>query len=531
METQYITLSHERAKTVLHAVQGESNARTFVFALIGASGEQVALSSDHKAYFYIENRVQLPARIDIVNNTVSITLPAQATARSGNHICTLQVYNSAEDIWRGDMVLSVEYNPASTITDDPMFIPLTEILQNAENIDRILKSAKDVNDLFADTLDKYLDGISPDCSGNINEANIPAGEVNSNGIAFDTAGNILWVDYYTNGSSETKISYDNMRTFTNCNLAGFNNNKVHFCIGGDKFLLFAGDYMMWVQTMNNSVTTDIKANPLSTNVSPTIRHGKYLKNKYWVFRNEGNSIFPAAYFTGIGTNYVIVNLPDAAMDAHDIAYDKTSGYYYMVGGYSPYGRDAGKSWLLKSDDLIYWEPIKEWVNNAWYEYRISIVGDMLNVIRLKSYNNTGIAHRMDLKKSIWVDWMPPFTVIDVASTPLGDVLVGDKDIAFTKNGIDFPGSLLNFDQSEMFTKAAGFGKIVAVTKGTQYEIYKIDLAGEKMIASLERAKDEYDTLAEELAAAAGRKIICTSMDPGAGADIGAPDGTIIFVYE
>ncbi len=535
METEYITLSHNRAKTVIHAVQGESKARSFVFSLISASGELVRFQTDHKAFFYIEDWAQFPAMIDTTNNTVTVKLTAQATARAGNHVCTLQVFDATEDIWRGNMVLSVENNPALNIPEKMEFVLLTQILQNAEAIGRLLDKAQITDEICSDTLSKYVEGLSPEKSGIIDQPDPGAGMSNASDVAYDLNGDLLWLDAHSRGAANTKLSLDNGRTWLDADLSAVPNaeNEIfHMAIGGDKFLLLGSEKAMWVNVQGNSlVPVQIFDSPIHTNTFPPFLGGRYTNGKYWVFRVSGSSTFPPVYFTG-ESSCSTVNLPDPKMEAHDIAYDAVNGIYYMVGGYDAFGDDTGKGWVLQSGDLVNWTTIKTWDNVAYSTYKASVIGEVL-VIYAKESGGFKVRIR---DKDTWtektVQVATGFDLADVAASPYGNIIAGSTAFVFTKNGIDFDIYPVVFPEKadERFV-AASFGRWAVIANGPHYVIYRVDLAGESMIRSLEAAKIKYEELEKELEAAAGRRIVCLDTDPGQGAAREEPDGTIIFVFK
>lgn len=541
METQYITLSHDRAKTVLHVVQGESGARTFVFSLIGATGQQILFEPEHKAFFYVEDWAQFPAQIDTTSHTVSVTLTAAATGRAGNHNCTLQVYNSAEDIWRGNMVLSVERNPAAAIIDDPDFIPLTRILQNAENIERLLGKSRDTDDLFRETLENYTEGMSAERSGKIQREDPASGIADRNGIAFDTAGNLLWLDGCKRGAPDTKLSADYGNSWTAAApapLSGVEDSIFYLAVGGEKFLLLGDDKLIWAKVSGDSLTTlEIADNPLKTKTAPCFFHGRWVNGKYWVFRNTANSAAcPPAYFTGSGAGYAAVSLPDAEMVAHDVAYDPESGRWFLVGGYDGmFSEKAGKGWLVGSADLTHWETIKTWSDYSPREYKLAVQNGCLAVF-FTDPNNKLKCHRMDIESDTWQELTVPggesFQLVDAVKTSLGVAAIGSGKIAFSKNGMDFTILSVSFPSSyDVPVAAAASGRRLVLTNGPQYAVFRVDLAGAKMLDNLKSAEQRYSELEAELETAAGNRIIFTSTDPGQGADSSEPDGTLIFVYK
>lgn len=535
METQYITLCHDRAKTVIYAVQGESNARKLIFTLLNNAREQMQFTSDHKAFFYVESSVQICAEINTASNTVEVILPVQATATPGDHICTLQVYTDEEDLWRGNLLLKVERNPAAQIPEKPEFLALTQILQNAEAIDRLLDKSQETEEIFGETMKKYTDGISAEHSGKIQRIDPGAGVSDGNDIAFDTNGNLFWLDGCNYGATDTKISIDNGKSWIDTPLQAEGTDIFRICIGGERFLCLSGNKLIWAKVSGNSFVIDSQlTNPLESNVTPPYIGGKYLNGKYWVFRASGSAVYPPAYFVGNGTNYAVVNLPNYTMEAHDISYDPASGKYYMVGGYDAFSANAVKGWLVQSDDLVQWEFIKTWATGAYYRYKICLQDNILNIF---STDSEGLKiRRLNLKSSVWeesvVSVEDNFQIAGAFYSPFGEIIAGGNTLIFSKNGIDFNVYPISFPAHyDVPTAASAFGRRIVITNGPQYAVYRIDLAGESLLQSLENARESYQDLETKLEESAGRKIVCLDTDPGEGAERDEPDGTIIFVFE
>ncbi len=504
METQYITLSHDRARTVIHAVQGESCARKLVFTLLNSASEQLQFSSEHKAFFYVDAIAQIGAEIDTASNTISVILPVQATADSGDHICTLQIYTSEEDLWRGDLLLKVERNPAARIPEKREFLTITKILQNAENIERLLEKSQETKELFEGTLDKYIDGISPELTGKIQRVDPEAGIADGNGIAFDTNGNLLWLDGCKHGAVDTKISFDNGKSWIDAPLQSEETDIFDLCVGGERFLCLSKNKLLWARVSGNQLVVESQFNnPLKTNVSPQHAHGKYLNGKYWVFRNAGSAVYPPAYFTGNEAAYATVTLPNTKMEAHDIAYDPESGDYYMVGGYDAYSSESYNGWLARSTDLVEWEILHAWNSYAHHKYKLSLQGGTLTIF---SQGNGGLnIRRLNLKDEEWeetsVAVSSDFQLTSVISSAFGVFVIEEEAFAFSKNGIDFSIFSVSFPAHYNVSAAAAvFGRRLIVTNGPQYAVFRVDLAGEKLIQTLENAREAYKELESNLEA-------------------------------
>lgn len=158
-ERQVITLGGERAQTVIHAVQGESQAQTLAFRIVDSQKSVMQVPTTAKALFYVDkgagNQVQLEGSITS-GGEITVPLSLQATTAPGNHPCLLQVYDNDTDLWRSSMTLSVSPNPASSIPNRPEFQVLTRILLDATSV---LRELQDATDTLQELEGKFLTGI------------------------------------------------------------------------------------------------------------------------------------------------------------------------------------------------------------------------------------------------------------------------------------------------------------------------------------------------------------------------------------
>lgn len=546
MEKQKITLSRARAQTVLHAVQGEANAQTFCFSLLDSRGAAVELTDDMTAAFYVDkedgNPVQIAGTVNVEDQTIDVPLTLQATAAAGNHTCLLQVYSDDADIWRGDLTLSVTPNPASAIPSRPEFQRLTAILQDAERAKEASDYCLAKSEAYNEMLDEYTEGISPVATGTIKMSPY-ADTYGTSCVAYDSKGNLMLLDCYNYGAGNTKISINDGQTWEDAPLSAklLGGDEVsanyQLCIGGDRFLCLGQKYLLWVDIESNSLYSGeryrydyVIAHSLQSNVTPAFSGGRYIKGKYWVFRNAPSSgALPPVYFTGDRAEYVTVPLPNSNMVAHDITYDRVAGTYYMVGGYDPYGESGTVGWLLKSDNASTWEIVQQWMDDQPHSYKLSLQGNILNIFC--KIGGGILMHRLNTDTGDFDKVMLPMTVggdvSEVLTTPFGTVAVGYNAFSFAADGTTFESTPYNFGESDYSTTAAAYGRKLILANGPQYQIYRVDLVGATMLRKLEQANQ----LLAELQAAAGKKIVYTDTDPGEGTATDEPEGTILLVFD
>lgn len=281
-------------------------------------------------------------------------------------------------------------------------------------------------------------------------------------------------------------------------------------------------HMMWAQVNGETLShgTPLE-NPFKSR-STQIRSGKYAGGKYWVFYHNPSSGSPYApcYFTGDGTTCKEVTLPDSKMVAHDIVFDYENAVYYMTGGYDAFTEDeqACTSWIIKSTDLENWETVYSRAFDIYSDCFINTFGGY--VIMLRGNAKVRIILATGEIRTTTTD----FTPTGLVATQFGLIAASSDMIYFSKATGKFVSDALPI--SAGVGRLAAYGRYAAVCEDNRFAVYRVDLAGEKLIGEIENAEQ----LLAELQVAAGRKIICTDTDPGLGAESSETEGTLIMVF-
>lgn len=545
--------NREHGTAQFYAVQGESGARELRLDLCDAQGKTVDVTGA-KALLYVIKPDRNVAVIECTPASngkpyqVSCLLTLQAAACPGMCSMFLQVLTDTGELRYDNMTLQVFPSAADSVLSRTDFGPLAQLIQSAGMIDRLLKQTQDTADMLAEIIRSYTRELSPETDGVIDTGGEDAGNFESY-PAIDTAGNVLFLDCRTWGSLNTKFSTDFCKTWTDAPLQNAETEEPHLlprlCVGGEKFLCFGDDYLMWARIPGEGrlLTTALVANPVKTNVSPAARRGRYLNGKYWIFREQSGydasaPAYPPVYFTGNGAEYVAVSLPDSQMAAADIAYYPKTGAYYMAGGYPPGTPNYGKTWILLSVDLTTWYTLQTWDSEEISIDALSIHNGVLSAYPRYDTGDTLTVHRHKIDSGTFETVKIPFggtkfyTSCAAGCEVCSAALSGSGDyLAYTKDGgtdtivpVPWPESLTGLS-----AWIAGFERRLVLTYGPYYKVYRMDLVGEDLAANLEKMAQEYQNMTQQIENYAGRKIVLTTTDPGAGSPASA--GEIIFVYE
>lgn len=514
METQKITLSRSRAQTVLHAVQGEANAQTFAFTLLDSQNSPIQITADMSASFYVDkydgNPVQIQAQVDAADQTVNVTLPLQATAAAGNHICLLQVYSNSADIWRGDVVLSVIPNPASQIPSRPEFQVLTQLMLNAEStIGAINKASTVLQDLES----KLLAGIEEESHTSFNFGNTTLWSAASDGTRWYAVAAYTDVFWYSDDLINWKRG--TLATQGIVNAMAASENQV--CVIGPEAIQISAN---WGQTFIFSALPSEFAG-----IEQFIGLKRYGAG-FIAIPDEGSAIY-IEYSGGswrIESMKAIGQIADAVVCGSKLVTAVSGAASTAIRIYDPAGNKSVEIPIPgnRTPRKLGWD------------------GKGVHIICA----DRSTFYYSDIDSLTTMRQTGKITDSRFASNSLSEVVsIGNQCavVMHNTNGVLYAGpgqpwSVLDLSQEEAYivTAAAG-GKILAAgnkcqavlglqTTGTAYE-KRLETLCAQIVALIQ----EYLVKIKELENSAGRKIVLTKTDPGAGT--AAEAGTIVFVYE
>lgn len=529
--------NREHGAYVFYAVQGEANERQLLLNLFDENGQEVNVSSA-TALMYVIKPDRNVAVIECETgdaNTVTCLLTYQAGTYAGQCNMILQLLVDGGELRYDSMVLSVAASVDNYISQSDLG-PIATVLNNASRIEALygtsqqtealleaayteyegkdetiqltLENSKAILAVMESILAEYSGELSAEYGGKLYEG---SDENILSGIAYDSAGNLLYVNEYITGAPGSMLSVDNGKTWKSVEImnTALTTFTVGTVVGGPRFLFLSrdGDKGRWGVVNGDSLTVGSTFDTgFSISISPAIRYGRYVNGKYLYFSADSGarrSVYCVTWNDDISSAAFSTFLPPAeAGRPDDVIYDAQNGVYYIVTTLDKTSIGACEARLYLAEDLetaSSWELLETWEETDEHKnysdpsHSLSLRNGCVNIYCNYSSPVNVYSYRIDTGElsSQAISGSNSMYGGPVVSSPVVDVFPSaryggtDYDVwrlVSTKDGENFSvfgvSSQWTTRQSQM--AAAASNRYIAMCWGAYYAVYRVDMIGENI---------------------------------------------------